>query len=218
MSTTPTKKKIVKKVVKKVVKKSTASGKTEVAAPAPPAEPVPEPVAPETPVEDTVATTPDATTDGDAAPSAPKEVDLDARYEELITQLKSAQQIVKTALAGTRQLQKDTKRAIKDARKNRRKPKDDPNKPKRAPSGFAKPSPISEELCKFLGQEEGTLMARTEVTKYVTKYIKDNNLQNPENKRVILPDSTLKKLLNVNDEHVTYFNLQKYMKHHFPKA
>ena len=213
MSTTPTKKKIVKKVVKKVVKKSTSSGKTEVAAPAPPSEPVPEPV-PASPEETTA--TPDATPE--APPSAPKEVDLDARYEELISQLKSAQQIVKTALAGTRQLQKDTKRAIKDARKNRRKPKDDPNKPKRAPSGFAKPSPISEELCKFLGQEEGTLMARTEVTKYVTKYIKDNNLQNPENKRVILPDSTLKKLLNVNDEHVTYFNLQKYMKHHFPKV
>jgi upstream activation factor subunit UAF30 len=202
-STTPTKKKIVKKVVKKVVKKTT---------PEPVQEPTPAPVAEVTP-EPAV----DSPTDS-PADEAPKEVDLDARYETVISQLKNAQQIVKSALAETRQLQKDTRRAIKDARKNRRKPKDDPNKPKRAPSGFAKPSLISEELCKFLGQDEGTMMARTEVTKYVTKYIKDNNLQNPDNKRHILPDSTLKKLLNVNDEEVTYFNLQKYMKHHFPKA
>ena len=62
-------------------------------------------------------------------------------------------------------------------------------------------------------------MARTEVTKFLTKYISDNNLQDQSNKRKILPDSALKSLLNVgsNDE-VTYFNLQKYMKVHFPKS
>ena len=62
-------------------------------------------------------------------------------------------------------------------------------------------------------------MARTEVTKHLTAYIKSNNLQDNANKRRINPDAKLSKLLNVgpNDE-VTYFNLQKYMKVHFPKT
>ena len=64
----------------------------------------------------------------------------------------------------------------------------------------------------------GTEMARTDVTKYITKYVKDNDLQNPENKRQIMCDSKLKDLLNVDDTvPVTYFNLQKYMKVHFIK-
>lgn len=204
-----TKKKIVKKIVKKVVKPTTEPTTEPVETP--PSVVETPPVAPSE-VESTLNDSSVSTTD------PVKEVNLDDRFDTLISQLKTIQGTVKSAISDTRQLQKDTRRAIKDARKNRRKPKDDPNKPKRAPSGFAKPSLISPELCVFLGQDEGTLMARTEVTKYVTKYIKDNNLQNPENKRHILPDSTLKKLLNVNDEEVTYFNLQKYMKHHFPKS
>ena len=61
-------------------------------------------------------------------------------------------------------------------------------------------------------------MARTEVTKYLTKYIKEHNLQDEANRRKILPDNSLQKLLNVGtDDEVTYFNLQKYMKVHFPK-
>mgnify|MGYP001988569258 CR=1 FL=1 len=104
------------------------------------------------------------------------------------------------------------------ARKNRRKKRvQDPNKPKRAPSGFAKPALISSQLCSFLGKTEGTEMARTEVTKFLTTYIKEHNLQDPTNKRRILPDKKLGKLLNAKkDEEVTYFNLQKYMKVHYP--
>ena len=61
-------------------------------------------------------------------------------------------------------------------------------------------------------------MARTEVTKYLTTYIKQHDLQDSANRRKILPDDSLKKLLNVGKEdEVTYFNLQKYMKVHFPK-
>lgn len=91
-------------------------------------------------------------------------------------------------------------------------------KKKRVPSGFAKPSVISNELCSFLGKEKGTEMARTEVTKLITTYIKEKSLQNPENKRVIIPDKKLTQLLCLNkNDQLTYFNLQKYMKVHFPK-
>jgi len=109
---------------------------------------------------------------------------------------------------------------MKDSSKrNRRNKNADPNRPKRQPSGFAKPALISNALCNFLGKPEGTEMARTEVTKYLTQYIKNHELQDQENRRKIVPDAALKKLLNVKDsDEVTYFNLQKYMKVHFPKS
>ena len=66
---------------------------------------------------------------------------------------------------------------------------------------------------------KGTEMARTEVTKYLTTYIKEHSLQDAVNRRKIIPDKRLGKLLNIGkDDEVTYFNLQKYMKVHFPKS
>ena len=91
--------------------------------------------------------------------------------------------------------------------------------PNRQPTGFAKPSLISDELCKFLKKPTGTMMARTDVTKEVNKYIKEHNLQNPENKKEIKADSTLTKLLNLKKgDDLNYFSLQKFLKDHFPKA
>ena len=92
------------------------------------------------------------------------------------------------------------------------------SKKTRGLNGFAKPSKISPELCSFLNVPNGSEMARTEVTKHLTSYIKEHNLQDQANKRRIVPNAALKKLLNLSaDDEVTYFNLQKYMKVHFPK-
>ena len=103
--------------------------------------------------------------------------------------------------------------------KGRRKKVLDPNKPKRAPSGFAKPTYLSKELSIFLGVSEDTLLARTEVTKKITGYVKEHDLQNPANKKEIVTDQKLGNLLNVPDsETLTYFNLQRYMKFHFNKG
>ena len=89
----------------------------------------------------------------------------------------------------------------------------------RAPSGFVKPTRISDELAKFLDKPSGTEMARTEVTRDVNKYIRTNNLQDKENGRKINPDSKLAALLKLKKtDELTYFNLQKYMSHHFAKA
>lgn len=87
---------------------------------------------------------------------------------------------------------------------------------KQQPSGFAKPGFISPELCNFLGVSNGTEMARTDVTKYLTEYIKKNKLQDQANRRIILPDKKLKGLLqSKDDDTITYFNLQSYMKIHY---
>ena len=148
-------------------------------------------------------------------------VTLSDDFKKTLVALSSVQANIKQLTAEVKRLEKRATKEIREASKKstgKGKGKDAP-KAKRPPSGFAKPSLISDELCTFLGKDKGTEMARTEVTKHITGYIKDNGLQNPENKRQILPDSNLKKLLNAGDsDTVTYFNLQKYMKHHFPTA
>jgi len=89
----------------------------------------------------------------------------------------------------------------------------------RAPSGFVKPTRISDELAKFLGKSVGTEMARTEVSKEINSYIRENNLQRPDNGRFIVPDAKLTTLLKLSKEdELSYFNLQRYMKPHFIKA
>lgn len=88
----------------------------------------------------------------------------------------------------------------------------------REPSGFVKPTAISKELATFLKKPEGTLMARTEVTKEINAYIRANSLQDKTNGRKIIPDAPLTKLLKIQKtDELTYFNLQKFMSHHFPK-
>ena len=83
-------------------------------------------------------------------------------------------------------------------------------------SGFAKPGYISKELCAFLNKPEHTELARTDVTKYLTKYIEDHKLQDNENRRVIKPNKALARLLAASDDdQITYFNLQSYMKRHY---
>ena len=89
---------------------------------------------------------------------------------------------------------------------------------KKPNSGFAKPTKISDQLCKFMGIETGTELARTEVTKYLHEYIKKNSLQVESNKTLIVPDSNLKNLLELEDDiskEIHFFSLQKYMNKHF---
>jgi chromatin remodeling complex protein RSC6 len=89
----------------------------------------------------------------------------------------------------------------------------------RQPSGFVKPTLITEELANFLGKKVGTEMARTEVSKEINQYIRTHNLQDKANGRKINADTKLSALLKLNaGDELTYFNLQRYMKHHFIKT
>ena len=188
-----------------------ASAKKTAAAATPPA--TPPPVVTEA---STISTTSTSTT------ASVPEISLDARFESIMTRLAEFKAFQASLHSDVKILRREVTRQMREANKKRRRKapaNDDPNKPPRAPSGFAKPTLISVELCTFLGKPSGTEMARTEVTKSITAYIKEHSLQHADNKRRIIPDPALKSLLNVDDTtELTYFNLQKYMKVHFPKS
>ena len=108
-------------------------------------------------------------------------------------------------------VKKNMKTLQREAKKNR-------NKGNRKPSGFAVPTPISNELWDFMKGARGSKVARTEVTQYIIRYIKDNDLQYQANRKIIKPNKALRSLLasKAKDE-VTYFNIQRYMNRHFEK-
>ena len=179
---------------------------TKTAAPAPVPEPVvvaaPEPV-PEPVVE---------------ASTAPAELSLEDQFKDILTRLQQFRTLSQTLMADVKKLQKNVNRQVRESTRKNKKRKNTEGS-KRPPSGFAKPTLISDSLCQFLGVESGTMMARTEVTKHLTKYIKAHELQDEANKRIINCDSALAGLLNVKpSDEVTYFNLQRYMKPHFPQS
>ena len=135
------------------------------------------------------------------------------QFEVIIDSLSHFRIQVNTIQQQIRQLEKNIKKEMKGLKKVAEKSK---NKGNKKPSGFANPTKVTKELCEFMNKQEGTQIARTEVTRALISYIKANNLQNKENKKIILPDEKLKFLLGINQEQeLTYFNLQKYMNKHF---
>jgi len=94
--------------------------------------------------------------------------------------------------------------------KKRKSEEEKKQKRKRTNTGLTVVKEISDELAAFLGK--GKNMARTEVVKSMWAYIKENNLQNPEDKREIILDEKMKALFNVDK--FTMFTLNKYVGSH----
>ena len=138
---------------------------------------------------------------------------LFSEFGEIVEDLSVFKMQITVMQQRIKELEKNFKKQVKIMRKGIIKNK---NKGPRKPSGFAKPTPVSKELCEFMNKNEGTELARTEVTRALVSYIKENNLQNKENSKIIQADEKLKCLLDLNDnDELTYFNLQKYMNKHF---
>jgi len=178
--------------------KAPKSPKTEVAAtPAPVVAPVVEAAAP--------------------AEAAESEAPLAEQSVEFLAKLQQLSVMISTLKAEYRSLEKKWSREVKTAQKVSSKRKRKAGN--RAPSGFVKPTKISDELAKFLEKPAGTEMARTEVTRDINKYIRTHNLQDKDNGRKINPDTKLAALLKLKKtDELTYFNLQRYMSPHFAKA
>jgi chromatin remodeling complex protein RSC6 len=136
-------------------------------------------------------------------------------FKGLQDKLKATLQMVRELTTEVNRMEKEVNRERRSIEKRLR------TRPRRVGkntlNGFSKPGRVSAELRKFLGIGKDDLIARTDVTKGITKYCQEHSLHKPEDKRVILPDTKLRKLLRVDKgQELTYFNLQTYMKVHFP--
>jgi chromatin remodeling complex protein RSC6 len=161
------------------------------------------PVTPSTAVTEQVEVVPDVST------LPVKMNEFNAKLQQLISLFSTVKNDFKT-------LEKAVTREMKNAQKLSSKKRR--NNGNRKPSGFIKPTRISDELAAFLGKNIGTEMARTEVSKEINCYIQTHGLQDKSNGRKINPDAKLTQLLKINNEdELTYFNLQRFMKHHFIK-
>lgn len=89
-----------------------------------------------------------------------------------------------------------------------------PREKKAGASGFTMPVQVSETLRAFLGLGKDDIVSRVDVTKKITAYVKENNLQSPENGRIILPDAKLNELLKPGETQVTWFSLPRLLKGH----
>lgn len=140
-----------------------------------------------------------------------------AKLAEYGAKIQQVANLLSTLKSDYKTLEKVVVRELKAAQKSSSKRKKSTGN--RQPSGFVKPTPISDELAAFLGKTAGTEMARTAVSKEINAYINTNDLKDKTNGRIIHPDGKLSVLLNIQaGEELTYFNLQRYMKHHFKKA
>lgn len=135
-------------------------------------------------------------------------------FSDLISVIQQLKISITNLQKEVKQLEKKSNKKIKQLKSELEKKK----YVKKKPSGFAKPTKISNELCEFLDKPFGSEVARTEVTQYLITYIKENELQNSVNKQCITPDEKLQSLLDApKDETITFFNIQGHMNKHFIK-
>ena len=133
-------------------------------------------------------------------------------FDDILQNIASVKTSITQLTMQLKNLEKDVKKKMKAYDKLNNKPK----KGNRKPSGFAEPVQVSKELQSFMKLSDGDKVARTEVTKYLSSYIKQHNLKSQENGSVIVPNEELGNLLGAKeDETITFFNLQRFMNKHF---
>lgn len=226
------------KTVKKTAAKAKVAAPAEVvAAPAP--APSTEPKAAKAPrktaaktevvVPTVAAPTPapaPSTTEGAAVESAPASIgSVVERLREVRTRLANE---LKEIIADTLIAAKAAAKQVKEAGKRKKAKKDvadmTPEEKaawelRRSKNAFLKPRGLSTELCAFMQLPAGSQRSQTEVTKFVSNYVKTHSCFDPANKRHIIPDGVLSRLLRVTDKDtVTYLNLQSFLKVHFLKT
>ncbi len=161
-----------------------------------------------------------------AAPAQTSDALLSSLTEQLKALSTEFTTRVREAVKATQEAAKAAKKEARDSKKKRRV---DPAtmtpeqkaawEARRANNAFLKQKPLSPELAAFMGIKAGEKRSQTEVTKFISEYVKTHNCYDPSFKRRIIPNAALAKLLRVDDKtEVTYLNLQKFLKVHFVKA
>jgi chromatin remodeling complex protein RSC6 len=160
-----------------------------------------------------------------AAPTVSSESQLVALAETLKSLSADLSTRVRDAVKAVQEAAKSAKREARDSKKKK---KVDPAtltpeqraawEKRRANNAFLVQRPLTEELCHFMGLKSGETRSQTQVTKFISEYVKKHSCFDPSFKRRILPNAALAKLLRVSDkDEVTYLNLQSFLKVHFVK-
>ena len=161
-----------------------------------------------------------------AAPSVTSETQLAALAETLKALSTDLSTRVRDAVKAVQEAAKSAKREARDSKKKK---KVDPAtmtveqraawEKRRANNAFLVQRPLTDELCHFMGLKSGETRSQTQVTKFISEYVKTHSCFDPSFKRRILPNAALAKLLRVGDkDEVTYLNLQSFLKVHFIKT
>jgi hypothetical protein len=162
-----------------------------------------------------VVATPVATTEGVVAAEEPR---LEMEAKSITAALLAVRETVSVLITEAKKLEKKAAKVQKlaDKRRRRKAPVEgEEAKPARI-SIFQIPTNISPALCAFMGRPAGSQESRSNVTKFITTYVKEKNLKD---KHDIKGDAALLKLLNLKaEDKLTYFNLQKYLNVHYLKA
>lgn len=155
--------------------------------------------------------------------------EVEITVDPMVRQLATMAELIDTLAKTSKILTTEMKSLTKDVNKLRLsktsgkkvKKVQDPDTPRKL-GALEKPVPISEELAEFLNLTKGEMYSRQFITKSINQYVKDSDIQNPENRRYILLDSPagqkLKTLLRDPDQPLTFFNIQRYLKPHYPKV
>jgi chromatin remodeling complex protein RSC6 len=193
-----------------------------------PVEPAPVP----TPVVEPTPTPVETVTETVAEAETTDATSMKQRFELMIKSRQTLMNDLKREIQELRKMQRDHEHAVKEAsKKSKKKKTQSDDATPRKPSGFASPVIVSDDLYSFLSQfgvKKGDPIARTDVTRHITSYIKEKDLQNPDHRREIVPDAALHKLFgpaiepkDPNDANsplvYTYLKLQRYLSPHFPK-
>ena len=191
-----------KKVTKKAAASASVATPVAVAAPAPVAAAVASPTPTPTPA---------------AAVPAVEEVRLETEVKAVTARLLAVREVVSELISEAKRLEKKATKLQKVADKKRRRKapvEGEEGKPARV-SIFQVPTGISPALCAFMGLPAGSLESRSNVTKYITTYVRENNLKN---KHDIKADAKLLALLGLKEsDSLTYFTLQRYLNVHYLK-
>jgi chromatin remodeling complex protein RSC6 len=174
----------------------------------------------------TVAAVPAVAAATAAAPAQSSEALLTSLTEQLKALSTEFTAKVREAVKATQEAAKQAKKEQRDSKKKRKISPEEmtPEQRKawearRANNAFLVERPLSPELCSFMSIAVGSKRSQTQVTKYISDYVKSHNCFDPNFKRRIIPNAALAKLLRVDDKtEVTYLNLQRFLKVHFVKT
>jgi chromatin remodeling complex protein RSC6 len=114
---------------------------------------------------------------------------------------------------------KSLAKIVRKIRAHQEDPTGEKQKERSKNSGFNRALEVTPALRAFMGADADTPISRSDVTRYVNAYIRENNLKHPDNGRVIVMDEKLKALLAPPEgEQISFLNIQKYISPHYVKT